>query len=225
MKDKELNEKESLELIARMIRNTRRNLDTGSGNSFLVWGYVGVLVTLAVWAGVTFTGNPVWMWGFWGIPVVGYLLMFLLLRKRQKPVKFYLDKILERVWGVFGMVCLMGVLAATDAGRYETILPLCAIFFSLGSIITGCIIRYTTFFIFPLFGFLWGLKSSRSAPLRELSPLRTVRASFPAYGSSNMTATDFVVGRAISFSTFIFIIYFAFYVYNWYVQEFLPFVR
>ena len=98
MKDKELNEKESLELIARMIRNTRRNLDTGSGNSFLVWGYVGVLVTLAVWAGVTFTGNPVWMWGFWGIPVVGYLLMFLLLRKRQKPVKFYLDKILERVW-------------------------------------------------------------------------------------------------------------------------------
>ena len=67
--------------------------------------------------------------------------------------------------------------------------------------------------------------SSRSAPLRELSPLRTVRASFPAYGSSNMTITDFVVGRVISFSTFIFIIYFAFYVYNWYVQEFLPFVR
>ncbi len=69
------------------------------------------------------------------------------------------------------------------------------------------------------------LESSRSAPLRELSPLRTVRASFPAYGSSNMTVTDFVIGRAISFSTFIFIIYFAFYVYNWYVQEFLPFVH
>lgn len=159
MEDKELNEKESLELIARMIRNTRRNLDTGSGNSFLMWGYAGVLVTLMVWAGVMFTGNPIWMWGFWGIPVLGYLLMFLLLRKRQKPVKFYLDKILERVWRVFGMVCMMGVLAATDAGRYETILPLCAIFFSLGSIVTGCIIRYTTFFIFPLFGLLWGLKN------------------------------------------------------------------
>ena len=38
MKDKELNEKESLELIARMIRNTRRNLDTGSGNSFFECG-------------------------------------------------------------------------------------------------------------------------------------------------------------------------------------------
>ena len=39
MEDKKLNEKESLELITQMIQNTRRNLDTGSGNMFLVWGY------------------------------------------------------------------------------------------------------------------------------------------------------------------------------------------
>ena len=43
MEDKKLNEKESLELITQMIQNTRRNLDTGSGNMFLVWGYVSVL--------------------------------------------------------------------------------------------------------------------------------------------------------------------------------------
>ena len=51
MEDKKLNEKESLELITQMIQNTRRNLDTGSGNMFLVWGYVSVLVTLTVLAG------------------------------------------------------------------------------------------------------------------------------------------------------------------------------
>ena len=45
MEDKKLNEKESLELITQMIQNTRQNLDTGSGNMFLVWGYVSVLVT------------------------------------------------------------------------------------------------------------------------------------------------------------------------------------
>ena len=50
MEDKKLNEKESLELITQMIQNTRRNLDTGSGNMFLVWGYVSVLVTLTVLA-------------------------------------------------------------------------------------------------------------------------------------------------------------------------------
>lgn len=41
-----------------MIQNTRQNLDTGSGNMFLVWGYVSVLVTLTVLAGVYFTKNP-----------------------------------------------------------------------------------------------------------------------------------------------------------------------
>lgn len=47
--------------------------------------------------------------------------------------------------------------------------------------------------------------SSRSAPLRELSPLRTVRASFPAYGSSNMTVIGFDADKAISFTTFMLI--------------------
>ena len=37
MEDRKLNEKESLELITQMIRNTRRNLDAGSGNMFLLW--------------------------------------------------------------------------------------------------------------------------------------------------------------------------------------------
>ena len=37
MEDKELNEQESLKLITQMIQNTRRNLDTGSGNMFLEW--------------------------------------------------------------------------------------------------------------------------------------------------------------------------------------------
>lgn len=35
MEDRKLNERESLELIAQMIRNTRRNLDASGGNMFL----------------------------------------------------------------------------------------------------------------------------------------------------------------------------------------------
>ncbi len=158
MEDKKLNEKESLELIAQMIQNTRRNLDEGSGNMFLVWGYVSILVTLFVLAGVYFTKDPVWMWGFWGIPVIGYLLTFILMHKRQKPVKSYIDKVLGQIWMMFGLVCMIIVLGATDTGRYELILPLGIILMSLGSIVTGCIIRYTTFFIFPSWGIILGVK-------------------------------------------------------------------
>lgn len=159
MEEKKLNEKESLELITRMIQNTRRNLDTGSGNIFLVWGYVGALVTLAVLAGVYFTKNPGWMWGFWGVPIIGYLLMYLLMRKRQKATKSYIDKVLMQVWIILGLVCMMIVLMATDTERFEIILPLCAVVMSLGSIITGCIIRYTMFLVFPVLGLVWGMKS------------------------------------------------------------------
>lgn len=159
MEEKKLNEKESLELITRMIQNTRRNLDSGSGNIFLVWGYVGALLTLVVLAGVYFTKNPGWMWGFWGIPVIGYLLTYLLMRKRQKAAKSYIDKVLMQVWMILGLVCMMIVLMATNTERFEVILPLCAVVMSLGSIITGCIIRYTMFLVFPVLGLVWGMKS------------------------------------------------------------------
>lgn len=159
MEEKKLNEKESLELITRMIQNTRRNLDTGSGNIFLVWGYVGALLTLVVLAGVYFTKNPGWMWGFWGVPIIGYLLTYLLMRKRQKAAKSYIDKVLMQVWMILGLVCMMIVLMATNTERFEIILPLCAVVMSLGSIITGCIIRYTMFLVFPVLGLVWGMKS------------------------------------------------------------------
>lgn len=158
MEDKKLSEKESLELITQMIQNTRRNLDTGSGNMFLLWGYVCALLTLVVWIGVSLTQNPVWMWGFWGIPVIGYLLSYILMRRKEKPVKLYIDKVLNEVWQVLGIVCMGVVLWATYFHRFEIILPLCAILISLGSLFTGSIIRYTIFSGFPGFGIALGVK-------------------------------------------------------------------
>lgn len=158
MEDKKMNEKESLELIAQMIQNTRRNLDAGSGNMFLLWGYVSVVVTLVVWVGIYFTKNDAWMWGFWGIPVIGYLLMFILLRKRyNKPVKSYSDKVLNEIWQVLGILCMAVAIGASINNAYEIIIPLCTIFMSLGSIFTGCVVRYTAFSGFPSMGAMFGL--------------------------------------------------------------------
>lgn len=174
MEDRTLNEKESLELITQMIQNTRRNLDAGSGNMFLLWGYMGALTTLSVLAGVYFTKNPAWMWGFWIIPLVGYLMMLFLLRKRKKPVKSYIDKVLMQTWMIFGLVCMMFVLTATGTGRYELILPLCGIMVSIGSLVTGCIIRYASFFLFSalgLFGSIYTLFNALTEGTTYLSLL------------------------------------------------------
>lgn len=84
MEDRKLNERESLELIAQMIRNTRRNLDAGGGNMFLLWGYTGVVVTLGVWAALYFTNCTACLWGFWTLPVVGWLLSWWFGRRWRK---------------------------------------------------------------------------------------------------------------------------------------------
>lgn len=157
MEDKKLNEKESLELITQMIQNTRRNLDAGSGNMFLLWGYVGALVTIVILAGVYWTKNPAWMQGFWAIPVLGYPVSMFLERKRQKRAKAYSDTVLVEIWSMLGCLCMGLVIATTFTMHYEFILPLCALIISLGSIITGIIVRYKTFCLFSVVGLTIGL--------------------------------------------------------------------
>ena len=42
MEERKLNEKESLELIAQMIQNTKNRMETNCGMPFLLWGYTTV---------------------------------------------------------------------------------------------------------------------------------------------------------------------------------------
>ena len=50
MEERKLNEKESLELIAQMIQNSKKNLQVGRGNQFILWGWLGAITSLAVMA-------------------------------------------------------------------------------------------------------------------------------------------------------------------------------
>ena len=49
MEERKLNEKESLELIAQMIQNTKNRMETNCGMPFLLWGYTTVFTSLLVW--------------------------------------------------------------------------------------------------------------------------------------------------------------------------------
>lgn len=159
MEDRKLNERESLELIAQMIRNTRRNLDAGGGNMFLLWGYTGVVVTLGVWAALYFTNCTACLWGFWTLPVVGWLLSWWFGRRwrKQQGAKDYTDRVVGQVWQMIGIACCGVAVFATLYQAYGLILPLCAMLVSLGSLLTGIIIRYTLFSGLPSLGFAWSL--------------------------------------------------------------------
>jgi hypothetical protein len=103
METNALSEKESLELITRMIQNTRTNMKHGGGKIFLLWGYDALIISLVVYFLLKQTGNPEVQFLFWLIPLIGYPLMLNFLRKKAKPVTTYVDKSIGQIWLTLGV--------------------------------------------------------------------------------------------------------------------------
>ncbi len=142
MEEKQLNEKESLELITQMIRNTQQRIEKANGIPFLIWGYTTILVSLAVWYLLTTTENSNWNYLWLLIPVIGFPLMMITKKREKKTVKTYIDKVISYVWIVIGISAFIPSLAAAFTPGLP-ILFLVTVLISIGSAITGLIIKFT----------------------------------------------------------------------------------
>lgn len=141
MEEKQLNEKESLELITRMISNTQQKLEKGNGLPFLIWGYTTVLVSLLVWYLFSTSGNPAWNYLWFLIPAIGFPTMMWNLRKQEKGVKTYIDRIIGYVWLVFGIGGF--VVSASSIFLWNfPILFVVILMMASGTAITGLIIKF-----------------------------------------------------------------------------------
>lgn len=114
MEEKKLNEKESLELITQMIQQTKNETAIGSGNIFLVWGYLCVFMSLAVFAMSYFRNESGWGWLYIALPILGFIIAGIVARMMKKNSKnvpgTYASKSINAVWA-----CLSGVFAAYAA--------------------------------------------------------------------------------------------------------------
>lgn len=110
MEEKKLTEVESLELITSMIRQTKKESAIGSGNIFLIWGYLCTFLSLAVFALSFVDRESGWGWLYLAIPAVGFVVTGIAVRKMSKKFKnphTYQSDSISAVWG-----CLSGVFAA-----------------------------------------------------------------------------------------------------------------
>ncbi|MGC3977129.1 MAG: hypothetical protein QM751_02165 [Paludibacteraceae bacterium] len=107
MEEKKMNEKESLELISQMIQNTQQRIRNHNGIPFLVWGYLSVLVSLAVWYLLRATMDYRWNYLWFLIPVLGYPIMMFFLKKEEKGLKTYIDKVISYIWISLGIASLV----------------------------------------------------------------------------------------------------------------------
>lgn len=107
MEDKKINEKESLELIARMIQQTKKDSAIGSGNMFLMWGYLCVFCSLSVVAMTYIQREGGWGWLYMAIPVIGFIVAGIMARRMKKlnnVPSTYTTKSINSMWGVLSAV-------------------------------------------------------------------------------------------------------------------------
>ena len=106
MDNKNFNADQSIELIQRMIRDTRRNLSSGSSNLFILWGYLLAATAVGIFLLLTFTESRAWQWLWLPALAAGWAATWWYNRRRATQVKSYTDRLLEQIWE-----CIAGLAA------------------------------------------------------------------------------------------------------------------
>lgn len=140
MEDKQLNEKESLELISKMIRNTQQRLEKVHAMPLLVFGYITIIASIAVWYLLKTTVNPWWNLLWLSIPVLGGSLIFALMKKNKPKARTFVDKVTDYVWWVCGGVVWAASFTPT-LWQNVPILFIVALIISMATILTGLITK------------------------------------------------------------------------------------
>ena len=140
MEERKLNEKESLELIARMIQNTKNRMAENSGTPFLLWGYMTVIISLLVWFLLKETGNSDWQFLWFLLPVIAFPATLWSQRKARKTVKTYIDRVVGYVWTVFGLGGFLVTCITMFVGNIPVLFTV-LLLMGMGTALTGLIIR------------------------------------------------------------------------------------
>ena len=107
MEDRILTERESLELITRMIKETQENTARYAAYPLLIWGYFTLALALVIWYVLSFVGDYYQIQFLWFLlPVVAFPLTLYYSRKdsAHRGTRNYIDRIIGQIWMVFGMV-------------------------------------------------------------------------------------------------------------------------
>lgn len=139
MEDRKLTEKESLELISQMLRETRENIQNYVAYPFLIWGYLTVIVSVIVWYVWSETGNPQWNGLWFALPAIGWPLNKMIGGKADKGTTTYMDRVIENIWIVIGVVVLM---VGAASCLLEDVLFIIALLLSIGATLTGWVIKF-----------------------------------------------------------------------------------
>lgn len=131
--------KESLDIIGKMMNDTRRNVMLGSRIPLLVWGWTSFAVSLLVYLGLRFTANENWNFAWFLILAIGWPLVKSLKPKRL-AVSTAISQSLVVIWKMLAVIIV--VFSVTSFLTIFNVLAVILLILSMGSFITGELIRY-----------------------------------------------------------------------------------
>lgn len=164
MEDKKITEQESLELISQMIQQTKKDSAIGSGDTFLIWGYLCVICSLSVVAMTYLAGGGKWGWLYFAIPTFGFVIAgfnAMKLKKKYKAPATYSASSINSIWG-----CLSGVFAAYavwclmdfhEPAGWSGMFLLGLLLPGIGTYSTGVILKENVLQVCGMFGIIIGL--------------------------------------------------------------------
>jgi len=155
MEEKTITEKESLELISKMIQETKEEMQEGSGNMFLLWGYLATVISLIIYFGHTLTGSTSIFWLWWVIPAVGWPVMMYLHKKKKKKVVTYINRIVSYIWTVLGVCSMLVPIGSFFAPASFPVLFIVALLINIGVAMTGLVIKYKLLTVSGFIGILF----------------------------------------------------------------------
>lgn len=154
MEENKMTVAESIEVISRMIRSTRHNIERTSHRPFLIWGYTTTIVALAVWYSVSTTQNHAWFLLWFAIPVIGITATYIS-RPRQSHkgyVRTPIDKAICCLWSVLGLAALVATIFSFV--KQMDILFFIILLIASGTAITGLILQFKTLIATGIAGLL-----------------------------------------------------------------------
>lgn len=157
MEEKKLTGAESLELISRMIETTKKRMEVGSGNKFLLYGYSAVALSVAVFLLVRFTGDPRWNFA-WFLMFIPGMVDAAASRKRRPAVVTYMDGVLSGMWWIVGALFFLTVIVLCamafvyGVADFSLMLPLGLLYACFGTSVTGIVIKEPWLVCMPLVG-------------------------------------------------------------------------
>ena len=108
--ENQLTEKESLELIGKMINSAKNNLQKGTGKIFLLWGYLVAIISMAVFillillpGEVKYNAYSLYFLMALGAPVHWKLIKQ---KEHQQLMKTYIERVMDFVWIAFSVSIL-----------------------------------------------------------------------------------------------------------------------